>query len=81
MYGQITRWNAIRGYGFVTTLEDGFPQQHFFHISQFLDTHISKPVVGAYVTFTLGAGISPDRKSQATQVRYAKARNAVRAGA
>jgi cold shock CspA family protein len=64
--GTCTFYNPQRGYAFLTT-ESG--TQYFLHLSNF--TPSEKPVVGAYISFMLGAPVRQGTKLQAMDARFA----------
>jgi hypothetical protein len=76
MTGNITHYNPLRKYGFITvTTQLGagqIQQQYFFHLSNFIPGEA--PVIGAYVVFGLADGIAEGKRVQAVGIRLATAR-------
>jgi hypothetical protein len=74
MFGNITSWFDLKGFGFITVSQHqagGISQQQFFfHISNFKGV---RPVVGAYVTFETGEAAKAGKALQAVGVRFATA--------
>ena len=76
MLGQIAYFNQDRSYGFILVTvppkspkEAAHQEKFFFHHSNF--THGETPVVGAFVIFVLGPGVTEGKKLQAVGVRFA----------
>ncbi len=63
--GKITKWNDLRGFGFVSPLEGG--QRVFLHVSAF-PTGSRRPTEGEFISYTLGT----DERGRlcATQITY-----------
>ncbi len=68
MYGTITLYNTLRGFGFLTAEGQQSGQQYFFHISHFAKGE--SPVLGGRVRFDVGPPISIGKKPQALNVQY-----------
>jgi cold shock CspA family protein len=69
MQGQITYFNAARGFGFITVAPEG--RRIFFHISNFQKD--AEPVLQGLVDFELGPPIAVGKSLQALKVRYLSA--------